>query len=148
MGGSHDISYPFSKEKNQGEDGENDEDDGEGPSTSHKPDTVAEESRLADRTEDENAENEDEQQPPRKKSKKSKNSDSKTSENDTQDNDNANKKMGSKKRKAKWKGKQKMSSYPKEEQSSRGMSFKRMEAYGMHSEVKRVKKLRARDKRR
>ena len=141
--------YSSSKEKNQGEDGENDdEDDGEGPSTSHKPDEVTEESRLADKTEYDYAENEDEQQPPRKKPKKSKNSDSKTSENDTQDHDNANKIMGSKKRKAKWKGKQKMSCYPKEEQSSRGMSFKRMEAYGMHSEVKRVKKLRARDKRR
>ncbi|XP_067946404.1 protein KRI1 homolog [Watersipora subatra] len=50
-------------------------------------------------------------------------------------------------RRNKWKDarKQTASDY---EQSSRGMSFKRMEAYGMHSEVKRVKKLRSRDKRR
>lgn len=56
-----------------------------------------------------------------------------------------------KKRKSKWKGKQplqKKAQFAQYEQSSRGMSFKRMEAYGMHSEVKRVKKLRARDKRR
>ena len=52
------------------------------------------------------------------------------------------------KRKQKWKGKGKQQAEPEYEQSSRGMSFKRMEAYGMHSEVKRVKKLRARDKKR
>jgi len=52
----------------------------------------------------------------------------------------------SKKRKSKWKEQPNFKSQA--EQSSRGMSFKRMEAYGMHSEVKRVKKLRARDNKR
>lgn len=50
-----------------------------------------------------------------------------------------------KKRKKKWKSNTKQDAQTNE-QSSRGMSFKRMEAYGMHSEVKRVKKLKSRDK--
>lgn len=133
------LHFYYSKEEKQAE---SEGDDEEGPSSSHKPTKIEEEPRLAEEAGDEVEETEE--QPPRKKSKKTAKSETTT---ESTAKDSTIKDAGSKKRKAKWKGKQIMPSKTKEVKSSRGMSFKRMEAYGMHGEVKRVKKLRARDKR-
>lgn len=127
------------KEKSD-EEVDNEEEDEAGPSTSgHAGETT----ELAE----DNGQLSEE--PPAKKSKKRVTNDNNVDINGSVPESASPKKKGSRKRKAKFKGKQNTSfTEAREDQKSRGMSFKRMEAYGMHSEVKRVKKLRARDRRR